>query len=174
MNRGLVKFISLFIFDKEKKQAFRIKYDAIERLRQRLSNERGRINALEYNLGMLAFKVLPHICVDYLHGLNANQVSSLDEHKQNVEALKANLEEESLYNLNKILNTIEKRKYSKIFLPENFYTEEEFEAYKAHVDMEYEIQDYDEYIQYKNFKLPKSPQVHFYSNVFVDQMGCKF
>ena len=82
MNRGLVKFISLFIFDKEKKQAFRIKYDAIERLRQRLSNERGRINALEYNLGMLAFKVLPHICVDYLHGLNANQVSSLDEHKQ--------------------------------------------------------------------------------------------
>lgn len=37
MNRGLVKFISLFIFDKEKKQAFRIKYDAIERLRQRLS-----------------------------------------------------------------------------------------------------------------------------------------
>ena len=100
MNRGLVKFISLFIFDKEKKQAFRIKYDAIERLRQRLSNERGRINALEYNLGMLAFKVLPHICVDYLHGLNANQVSSLDEHKQNVEALKANLEEESLYNLN--------------------------------------------------------------------------
>ena len=116
MNRGLVKFISLFIFDKEKKQAFRIKYDAIERLRQRLSNERGRINALEYNLGMLAFKVLPHICVDYLHGLNANQVSSLDEHKQNVEALKANLEEESLYNLNKILNTIEKRKYSKIFL----------------------------------------------------------
>ena len=67
-------------------------------------------------------------------------------------------EEESLYNLNKILNTIEKRKYSKIFLPENFYTEEEFEAYKAHVDMEYEIQDYDEYIQYKNFKLPKSPQ----------------
>lgn len=171
MNRGLVKFISLFIFDKEKKQAFRIKYDAIERLRQRLSNERGRINALEYNLGMLAFKVLPHICVDYLHGLNANQVSSLDEHKQNVEALKANLEEESLYNLNKILNTIEKRKYSKIFLPENFYTEEEFEAYKAHVDMEYEIQDYDEYIQYKNFKLPKSPQVHFYSNVFVDQNG---
>ena len=116
MNRGLVKFISLFIFDKEKKQAFRIKYDAIERLRQRLSNERGRINALEYNLGMLAFKVLPHICVDYLHGLNANQVSSLDEHKQNVEALKANLEEESLYNLNKILNTIEKRKYSKIFI----------------------------------------------------------
>ena len=100
MNRGLVKFISLFIFDKEKKQAFRIKYDAIERLRQRLSNERGRINALEYNLCMLAFKVLPHICVDYLHGLNANQVSSLDEHKQNVEALKANLEEESLYNLN--------------------------------------------------------------------------
>ena len=171
MNRGLVKFISLFIFDKEKKQAFRIKYDAIERLRQRLSNERGRINALEYNLGMLAFKVLPHISVDYLHGLNANQVSSLDEHKQNVEALKANLEEESLYNLNKILNTIEKRKYSKIFLPENFYTEEEFEAYKAHVDMEYEIQDYDEYIQYKNFKLPKSPQVHFYSNVFVDQNG---
>ena len=50
-------------------------------------------------------------------------------------ALKANLEEESLYNLNKILNTIEKRKYSKIFLPENFYTEEEFEAYKAHVDI---------------------------------------
>ena len=103
---------------------------------------------------MLAFKVLPHISVDYLHGLNANQVSNLEEHKQNVEALKANLEEESLYNLNKILNTIEKIKYSKIFLPENFYTEEEFQAYKAHVDMEYEIQDYDEYIQYKNFKLP--------------------
>ena len=92
MNRGLTKFLSLFIFDKEKKQAFRIKHDAIERLRQRLSNERGRINALEYNLGMLAFKVLPHISVDYLHGLNANQVSNLEEHKQNVEALKANLE----------------------------------------------------------------------------------
>ena len=104
MNRGLTKFLSLFIFDKEKKQTFRIKHDAIERLRQRLSNERGRINALEYNLGMLAFKVLPHISVDYLHGLNANQVSNLEEHKQNVEALKANLEEESLYNLNKILN----------------------------------------------------------------------
>lgn len=163
MNRGLVKFISLFIFDKEKKQAFRIKYDAIERLRQRLSNERGRINALEYNLGMLAFKVLPHICVDYLHGLNANQVSSLDEHKQNVEALKANLEEESLYNLNKILNTIEKRKYSKIFLPENFYTEEEFEAYKAHVDMEYEIEPHDGYWQYKKYKLP----VKFFAKMFL-------
>lgn len=56
-------------------------------------------------------------------------------------------------------------------MPENFYTEEEFQAYKAHVDMEYEIQDYDEYIQYKIFKLPKSPRAHFYSNVFVDQNG---
>lgn len=168
MNRGLVKFISLFIFDKEKKQAFRIKYDAIERLRQRLSNERGRINALEYNLGMLAFKVLPHICVDYLHGLNTNQVSNLEEHKQNVEALKANLEEESLHNLNKILNIIEKLKFSKIFLPENFYTGEEFEAYKAHVDMEYEIEPHDGYWQYKKYKLPVN---FFCKNVFVGKYG---
>ena len=118
MNRGLTKFLSLFIFDKEKKQAFRIKHDAIERLRQRLSNERGRINYLEFSLCRLTMNVSPNIDIDYLHGLNTNQVSNLEEHKQNVEALKANLEEESLHNLNKILNIIEKLKFSKIFLPE--------------------------------------------------------
>lgn len=171
MNRGLTKFLSLFILDKDKKQAFRIKHDAIERLRQRLSDERGRINGLEANFDMLAYKVAPNVFIDYLQGYNTNQVSSLEEHKQNVKALKANLEDESLHNLNKILNTIEKLRYTRIFSPENFYTEEEYEAYKAHVDMGYEIQDCDEYIQYKNFKLPKSPQSIFYSNVFVDQNG---
>lgn len=168
MNRGLVKFISLFIFDKEKKQAFRIKHDAIERLRQRLSNERGRINYLEFSLCRLTMNVSPNIDIDYLHGLNTNQVSNLEEHKQNVEALKANLEEESLHNLNKILNIIEKLKFSKIFLPENFYTGEEFEAYKAHVDMEYEIEPHDGYWQYKKYKLPVN---FFCKNVFVGKYG---
>ena len=80
MNRGLTKFLSLFIFDKEKKQAFRIKHDAIERLRQRLSNERGRINYLEFSLCRLTMNVSPNIDIDYLHGLNTNQVSNLEEH----------------------------------------------------------------------------------------------
>lgn len=168
MNRGLTKFLSLFIFDKEKKQAFRIKHDAIERLRQRLSNERGRINYLEFSLCRLTMNVSPNIDIDYLHGLNTNQVSNLEEHKQNVEALKANLEEESLHNLNKILNIIEKLKFSKIFLPENFYTGEEFEAYKAHVDMEYEIEPHDGYWQYKKYKLPVN---FFCKNVFVGKYG---
>lgn len=168
MNRGLTKFLSLFIFDKEKKQAFRIKHDAIERLRQRLSNERGRINYLEFSLCRLTMNVSPNIDIDYLHGLNTNQVSNLEEHKQNVEALKANLEEESLHNLNEILNIIEKLKFSKIFLPENFYTGEEFEAYKAHVDMEYEIEPHDGYWQYKKYKLPVN---FFCKNVFVGKYG---
>ena len=168
MNRGLTKFLSLFIFDKEKKQAFRIKHDAIERLRHRLSNERGRINYLEFSLCRLTMNVSPNIDIDYLHGLNTNQVSNLEEHKQNVEALKANLEEESLHNLNKILNIIEKLKFSKIFLPENFYTGEEFEAYKAHVDMEYEIEPHDGYWQYKKYKLPVN---FFCKNVFVGKYG---
>lgn len=112
--------------------------------------------------------VSPNIDIDYLHGLNTNQVSNLEEHKQNVEALKANLEEESLHNLNKILNIIEKLKFSKIFLPENFYTGEEFEAYKAHVDMEYEIEPHDGYWQYKKYKLPVN---FFCKNVFVGKYG---
>lgn len=169
MNRGLVKFLSLFITDKEKKQAFRVKYDAIERLRQRLMHERNRISGLgNYVESFVSDVRTDCIKTNYYTGLKCGEVLTKAEHEQNIKNLKANLEEESLNNLNRILNWTNKAKYLNIMEPKLLYTTEEYEEYKVCVDMKYEIEKKDDYFQYKNYKLPKN---FFCTNVFVYKNG---
>ncbi len=168
MNRGLVKFLSLFIADKEKKQAFRVKYDAIERLRQKIMNERVRISNLSSRIGYFNGLCADNNTADYYTGLKCGHVFTKAEHEQNVKNLKANLEEESLNNLNRILGWADKVKYLRILEPKLFYTPEEYEEYKAYVDMKYEIEKKEDYFQYKNYKLPVN---FFYPNVFLYKNG---
>ena len=168
MNRGLVKFLSLFITDKEKKQAFRVKYDAIERLRQRLMFERSRISGLSSGVSYFNSLRPDSNTLDYYTGLKCGEVLTKAEHEQNIKNLKANLEEESLNNLSRILNWANKAKYLRILEPKLLYTTEEYEEYKVCVDMKYEIEKKDDYFQYKNYKLPIN---FFYTNVFVYKNG---
>ena len=167
MRRTIVKLISQFIQDKNKRKRFREKHDPIQKLfhevyhlKESLLYSKEQIKDLEevYCIPLQSFTA----------GMRYGHIKSYDEHLENEAALLKNLDEDALKNIQKILDRIKKQELYKVFLPDLYFDKEELIEYFEVLEMPQKVKNLGDYYQYENYKLPVN---HFESSVFKNKLG---
>ena len=179
MTRLFIRLISFLIFDKAKRKRFREKYDIVNKLRKEW---RGELNSkFERQIGVcLGFTIqevkdrlsdiilFPDSPVLLQNAIKNGFVSNYQEHINNLKNLKANLDFESLNNLEVILKKLDKLNYDRAILLTDYYSEEEYHIYEKTRIIKYNTEKVDDHYEYNGYKLPIN---YFEPSVFLYKHG---
>lgn len=152
MKRLLVRFISYFISDKQKRREFREKHDSFTRMKKEIQVLKQEINKIKEELDEISLYTNNDLVINA--ALQANYIKNCAEHLQNVEKLKENLDKTALENLETILKRIDKAEYQDRFLVTEIFSKAEINDWRKSKSILKEVKKIDDYYQYQNYKLP--------------------
>ena len=166
MKHFFVKIFSNFIKDKNRRKEFLEKYDPIKKLERRI------INRIQFSISEELQKRLNplNFVLTYNYGLEHQMVSSYQEHLQNIENLKRNLDETDKKYIDLLQDQMEIVETMPFFMPKLIYTEAQFQDYLKAKRLHYNIirNEKENYFQYKNYKLCND---NFWSYCFLYHHG---
>lgn len=163
MPKLLRKLISLFIFDKEKKQKFLDKGNKLKKLRRDFGT---RFYDLAEYTGF--YPSIYFNSISYENGIENKIISNEEEHLENVTELKKNLEPEPLDWITKYLELRNNCKKGKIYNVYDVYDKDDIDLYKTAFSFKQQVVREADYFRWGKYKLPANL---FHASVFLHRHG---